>query len=189
MDAYTVASNTAIVELCFLKDDYRQLEHALAALGIESDAAEYHGSVCGTVCAGTGVGDTLSQTASRERELLIRLRASCYEQLSDNGSSFMPLLPEDDASLPDRVEALALWCSGFLAGVSEAGARLRDAAPEVREIVQDMSEISRADLSSGAARDEDEQAYAELVEYVRVGAQIVFLELYPGGRAPRPVLH
>ena len=173
-----------------MQQNYTQLERVLGELGIELDAAEYHGGVCGAVCAGVAPSPSGEDVNDeRERSLLRRMRESCEAELADNGSGFTPLLPEEDAPLPDRVEALAHWCSGFLAGIGEAGTRLRDAAPEVREIVRDLSEISRADLSPGAERDEDEQAYAELVEYVRVGAQIVFLELHPRGDTPRPVLH
>lgn len=173
-----------------MQQNYSQLESALGELGIELDASEYHGGVCGSVCAGVAPSPAGEEgNDERERALLRQMRESCEADLADKSSGFTPLLPDEDAPLPDRVEALAYWCSGFLAGIGEAGTRLRDAAPEVREIVRDLSEISRADLSPGAERDEDEQAYAELVEYVRVGAQIVFLELRPKGDTSRPVLH
>lgn len=172
-----------------MEQNYSQLEHILGELGVEQDASEYHGGVCGAVCAGVQPAPADANPDARERALLDKLRTACREALADSGSGFTPLLPEESAPLPDRVEALAHWCSGFLAGVGQAGERLRDAAPEVREIVRDLSEISRADLTPEVEREEDEQAYAELVEYVRVGAQIVFLELNSEAPGGQPVLH
>jgi uncharacterized protein YgfB (UPF0149 family) len=61
---------------------------------------------------------------------------------------------------------------------------------ELREILADFSEIGRAGVAEEEAEEVGESAYAELVEYVRVGVQIVFDEC----RAPRqgpgaPQLH
>jgi hypothetical protein len=102
-----------------------------------------------------------------------------------SGLDFCPLLPEDDASLEDRVGALALWCQGFLFGLGLAGFSLDDekegdpGAVQLGEIVNDLSEISRADISADEFDDEDEAdfALAELIEYVRVSVQIMFEEL------------
>ena len=37
--------------------------------------------------------------------------------LDDGELKFEPLLPSDDAPLAEQVEALAVWCQGFLSGV------------------------------------------------------------------------
>jgi uncharacterized protein YgfB (UPF0149 family) len=169
---------------------YAQLEQTLGELGVEQDAAEYHGGVCGAVSAGAVPLAAAEEGArERERDLLARLRDACFDSLADSESGFTPLLPGEDAALEDRVEALAGWCAGFLAGLGEGGEKLRAGAPEVQEILQDLTEISRADMTPDAEQDEDEAAYTELVEYVRVGAQIIFLELNPKERTSRPVMH
>jgi uncharacterized protein len=109
--------------------------------------------------------------------------------LSDPESGFGLLLPVDDEALGFRVDALAQWCQGFLYGLSTQPAiDLTHASAELREVVKDLVEISRAGVAApGESEDEeadseeeaDETAYAELTEYVRAAAQWVFLEMHP----------
>ncbi|MGH8322977.1 MAG: UPF0149 family protein, partial [Steroidobacteraceae bacterium] len=90
------------------------------------------------------------------------------------------LLPEDAASLDTRTVALAQWCQGFLYGLG--GSAIQDASGlpgEVGEIVRDLSEITRAGGDGGQSVEANESAYVELVEFVRVGVQLVFEELGP----------
>jgi uncharacterized protein YgfB (UPF0149 family) len=60
---------------------------------------------------------------------------------------------------------------------------------DVGEIVRDFTEISRATGDDADADDANEQAYAELVEFIRVGAQVVFEELLPLRRQVYPTTH
>ena len=57
---------------------------------------------------------------------------------------------------------------------------------DVGEIVRDFTEISRATGDEAEADESNEQAYAELVEFIRVGAQVVFEELLPLRRREFP---
>jgi uncharacterized protein YgfB (UPF0149 family) len=50
---------------------------------------------------------------------------------------------------------------------------------DVGEIVRDFTEISRATGDDADADESNEQAYTELVEFIRVAAQVVFEELLP----------
>jgi uncharacterized protein YgfB (UPF0149 family) len=52
-------------------------------------------------------------------------------------------------------------------------------AGDVGEIVRDFTEISRATGDDADVDESNEQAYAELVEFIRVAAQVVFEELLP----------
>src|SRR5690625_1529127 len=98
--------------------EYEQLEHALGRLGVSQDAAEYHGSVCGAVCASVATDFLEEAGGDRTRELTRRLHTECSAELSGHESGFQLMLPDDDAVLADRVEALADWCAGFLAGLA-----------------------------------------------------------------------
>ena len=108
------------------------------------------------------------------------LEALCtvtWQQLSARQSDFMLLLPDDDVSAHARAEAMGQWCEGFLHGlVSEKhGDKLRErlASDPLSDIIKDMLEISRATVD-----DEDsDSAFAELVEYLRVVAQLTYEEL------------
>ncbi len=95
--------------------------------------------------------------------------------------SFAPLLPTDDAPIGDRTLALGEWCQGFLYGlgsgvaVPEASGLPGDAA----EVLRDMTEITHVDVDPEDDLESNESAYAELVEFVRVGVQLLYDQLQP----------
>jgi uncharacterized protein YgfB (UPF0149 family) len=177
--------------------DYDRLRDALADAGTVVALAELHGGACGALCGG-GVPaaqrwlkdclddeDSAASPAAVAAELDAMLTASAV-MLADPDLAFEPLLPDDDAPLDEQVEALALWCQGFLSGVGTAapGAAQQQDGP-LAEILRDFAEISRAGLSEdeAAGRGQPDFALAEIHEYVRVSVQIVFDELHPP-RAP-----
>lgn len=176
--------------------DYFDLGRALKSLGFNLDAAEYHGALCGMLCVQDDPPENLgldtdppadANAVPAARELLQHLRHDSLDHLSDPESGFAPLLPDDDEALNLRVDALAQWCQGFLYGLATKPALdLNEATPELREVVNDLIQISRAGVEQDEDPDEDadENAYMELVEYVRAGVQLVFLELRPAEEAP-----
>ncbi len=104
-----------------------------------------------------------------------------YRQLTERQSEFAPLLPDDDESTMVRAQALAHWSEGFLHGLVSAGddqrVRKRLAAEPLAEIVKDLLEMTRAAAGEAEDAESDETAYAELVEYLRVSAQVAYEEL------------
>jgi uncharacterized protein YgfB (UPF0149 family) len=87
------------------------------------------------------------------------------------------LIPGDDHSIEERTQALTLWCTGFLYGLGTSAADPQRLPGELGEIVRDLTEITRADVDTSDTREANESALAELVEFVRVGVQLVFDEL------------
>jgi uncharacterized protein YgfB (UPF0149 family) len=87
------------------------------------------------------------------------------------------LIPEDEVSIEERTRALSLWCNGFLYGLGTTGAadpgRL---SGEAGEVVRDLTEITRAGVDAADGAEENEAALAELVEFVRIGVQLLFEE-------------
>ena len=187
--------------------DYDVLSELLSRSGSPLRLAELHGGLCGVLCAsGRGAaaswidellddcsGDAESQAMLAER--LDSLGAETFTALCGTTLEFQPLLPDDDATIDARADALALWCHGFLAGlvvggldIGESGDRLQ---PEIAELVRDFAEISRAGADAEEASDEElgENSLVELVEYVRVGTQFVFEELAADQPAERHTLH
>ena len=168
---------------------YTPLSKTLEEAGVGLPLSELHGGLCGLLCA-AGVGaadawlqesigghDARAQTAAQE---LRTLQFETWGELAGSDMQFAPLIPEDDRALEERVDALAEWCHGFLSGLGLGGVALsEDATEQVREIVGDLAEISRAGLSAEERDNETESDFVltELVEYVRVGVQIVFEEL------------
>ena len=181
-----------------------KLEQILSRAEAMSDAAECHGTLCGFLSGGKPelreqwLNDSLQdlhdcETPVQEcRIALEQLHDETHAHLSLPEFGFAPLLPDDDESLMDRADALSTWCQGFLYGLGLAEVGDPQALPhDVREVVEDFAEIAQAGLASGCDGEADEEAYTELVEYLRVGVQLVHDELNPGVatfRAP-PGLH
>jgi predicted dienelactone hydrolase len=103
---------------------------------------------------------------------------------------------KDDAPIGDRASALGQWCQGFLYGLGSRPLPDPESLPEqVGEIVRDLTSITQVGVDDSESDESNEQAYLELVEFVRVGAQLLFEELarYRGDPAPlaatSPSLH
>ncbi|MDH3533966.1 MAG: UPF0149 family protein, partial [Gammaproteobacteria bacterium] len=157
------------------------------------DAAQTHGLLSGQLAisgAESGFGWLAqvlegTQHADGDRAecevMLSALFESTYRQLAERLSAFEPLLPGDSDSTAVRAVALAHWCEGYLHGLvstSHAEAlKARLAAAPLADIIKDMLEITRASAEDDADEESDERAYTEIVEYLRVAAQLVYEEL------------
>ena len=104
-----------------------------------------------------------------------------YRQLTERQSGFEPLLPSEDDCTAVRATALAHWCEGFLHGLVAAHngdeLKTRLAAEPLADIIRDMLQITRASADEDDNTESDDSAYTELVEYVRVAAQLASEEL------------
>jgi uncharacterized protein len=185
--------------------DYDRLRDALAAAGAVVALAELHGGVCGALCAGGAdaarrwlldslddaeVGAAPAPVADDLDELI----GMSSKMLEDAELTFEPLLPSDDAPLSEQVEALAVWCQGFLSGVGSTAPAASGISAEggaLGEILRDFAEISRAALSEDeeAGHDQPDFALAEIHEYVRVSVELAFEELAPVRAATAREVH
>lgn len=173
--------------------DYDELEDALQRCGASWDAAQTHGLLTGKLAVvGVSAGpawllqvlegsDETKARCSTCRKLLDKLYQATFWQLSERLSEFEPLLPGDLADAGTRTAALAHWCEGFLHGLVSVqhGTALRDrlAAEPLADIIRDMLQITRAEVDYDTDIETNEAAYAELVEYLRVAAQLAYEEL------------
>lgn len=173
--------------------DHDELDDALRRCGSNWDAAQSHGLLTGRLAvAGVVAGPEWllqvldgTEESSAERmacqKMLDRLYQSTYWQLSERLSEFLPLLPDDHADAALRTAAMAHWSEGFLHGLVSAqhGDALRDrlAAEPLADIIRDMLQITRAELDETTDAETNEAAYTELVEYLRVAAQLAYEEL------------
>ena len=175
---------------------FKDFEDVLATAGSLADAAEAHGSLCGALCSMSPykmqdwVNEILPDGAALSDEsaaMLERVFTATATSFGEQGMEFEPLLPDDEQPLNGRANALALWCSGFLYGLGTGHiSDLEALNGDVGEIVRDFTEISRATGDDADADESNEQAYAELVEFIRVAAQVVFEELLPLRRQVYP---
>jgi uncharacterized protein YgfB (UPF0149 family) len=163
---------------------FNEVAQALAARGSSVHAAEAHGCLCGALCvrSGFGFGDWLDEilpdTLAPDRDGPL---ADLYEQsaavLAAPDMEFDPLLPDDDTALDERVDALSAWCQGFLYGFGSAATNRTTPSGEVAEVLADFAEISRGGSVGLDPTEIEEDAYMELVEFLRVGVQLVYDEL------------
>lgn len=170
--------------------ELQKVRDALGDLKARVDAPESHGILCGMLSAGGPVADRdwLRQLAPEEagdpgaNDSLEALYRATIWQLDDPQFSFSLLLPDDEETLGARTEALANWCSGFLYGLGVSGVTESTQLPgEAAEVLGDLAKIASVDYELEQPGEEEEQAYEEVVEYVRVGAMLVFESL----RGPR----
>jgi len=184
---------------------YSDLQTALEALEPPLFPSEIHGGLCGLL-SGKDSPDAadwinsllpgLDDSNLLQRDVISLLRdvySITVKQLNDPTCDFHLLIPGDDSPLAERVEALSDWCQGYLTGLTEGGVTNNDGLPEdVQEIMRDISQIAGAGSSFDLQEsEENEEAYQELVEYIRVGALLINEELHPVKSAPEgePVLH
>ena len=168
---------------------FDEFERVLSGSGSHTAAGEAHGTLCGALCTMASyriedwVGELLPSghgQAGAVDELFELLYTESAQALAGQGMDFMPLLPDDDAPIAGRASALGEWCQGFLYGLGAGRIASAEELPnDLREIVRDLTEVSRASADDKDSAETNEQAYAELVEFVRVSAQLVFDELAP----------
>jgi hypothetical protein len=172
--------------------DWARIEASLRSAGALGEPAEVHAEFCGLACvmgkdaAAPWAESALADAPQKPAEVLEELRSlaeTTWTSLDSGDMSFGLLLPPDETPLEVRAEALGAWCQGFMHGLGVAGAPGKDSPiarnDVIRDIVGDFSEITRASFADSESEEEGEAAFVELVEYVRVGAQLVFEELHP----------
>lgn len=187
--------------------DISALDEVMFKVNATMGAAESHGALCGMLCArgSTDLSEWMGHVLGEREQGNVFLRdvanqlsdlhQSTLGQINDPFGAFQLLLPDDDDVLEERTEALADWCMGFVYGLAAGGISEEKKLPEdTHELLLDFIEISRAghnisdqddDLADDdvadddVASEEDEQAFVEIVEYVRTGVLLINEELQP----------
>lgn len=167
-----------------------------------AELSESHGLLCGILCrqADCTASDFRRHLTAMELAVnppaaldavLTEVHESTARQLEDEEFGFALWLPDDEEPLEERTIALSQWCSGFLAGLACLG-EFKALSEEASEALEDLQQIARAEMSSpepgiegeegedGIGEEEDEAAFAEIVEYVR----IVVLMMHEDFRGP-----
>ncbi len=173
--------------------DHDSLDAALRRCGAGWSAAQSHGLLTGRLAvAGYDGGSAWLQQVLEDVDLSNALRSECekllvaafetaYRQLAERLSGFEPLLPDDDHDVAARTTGLAHWCEGFLHGLVSArhdeALKERLAADPLADIIKDLLQITRAGIDEEDDEESSEEALTELVEYVRVAAQLAYEEL------------
>jgi uncharacterized protein YgfB (UPF0149 family) len=164
---------------------YADVARALEAGASAIRPAEAHGVLCGALCLrpdyslAEWLDELLPEPTPEPGDgPFADLFVETAGVLARPDMEFEPLLPDDETALADRVAALATWCEGFLYGFGSSGLAARTRLPEsVTEVLGDLAQISQAGGVGSEPAEAEEEAYAELVEFVRAAVQVVYEEL------------
>ncbi|WP_129775024.1 UPF0149 family protein [Peristeroidobacter soli] len=179
-----------------LQVTFAEVARVLEGLDSSVPATEAHGCLVGALCTSPHysmerwleeiIPDADQRNDEDSQQALRLLYADTLNALRGEDMEFEALLPDDDVSLATRAAGLSQWCQGFLYGFGTAGPANKMALKQeqlpgnVNEILNDLTHIGRASVElEGDGNESEEEAYAEVVEYVRVGVQLIHDELIP----------
>ena len=159
---------------------FDQVADAVRALGRAVSPAERHGARCGWLAGGGAAGaDWLAKVLADDAlppvpagGTLAQLQEASASQFDDRDFGFELLLPGADASLAERSGALFDWCRGFLGGFGLASGANPPLSEESREALADIARLAAASPQE-EGDEEDEDALAEIEEFVRVAALLL----------------
>lgn len=83
----------------------------------------------------------------------------------DDAYAYMPLVPDDEHDLYERVIALKQWANGFMTGFGITDCRL---SIEENEILSDLAKIGAIRLEDDEDYEGGEEAYLHLYEFARM---------------------
>lgn len=170
---------------------HRDVADEIQRLGLGLDASELHGSLCGYLCGGgsSAAGDWLARLAIAEGShgqsqadgALDRLFRASASQMGDAEFGLELLLPADDLPVGQRAEALLAWCRGFLGGFGLAAGEHPPLSEEAHEALGDLARIAASRLAEDDP-EADEDALAEIAEFVRIAALLLHGDCVLGPR-------
>lgn len=145
--------------------------------GIEeiSSPSELHGLLTGIVCV------TQAPTSEQWSQILNTLNVpplsvealesltdeadDVANALSDDDLDYLPMLPDDNHGLAERVQALADWCAGVVLGFGLASGNIR---AEEQELIEHLQDVAAVEFEDSDNDEEGEESYQELYEFVRL---------------------
>ncbi|MHC3123233.1 UPF0149 family protein [Acinetobacter sp. GN11] len=145
--------------------------------GIEeiSSPSELHGLLTGIVCV------TEAPTREEWSQILTTLNVpelsedalalltdeaeDVVHAISDDELDYLPMLPDDEHTLQERVQALSDWCAGVVLGFGLASGHIRD---DELELIENLQDIAAVEFEDSDNDEEGESSYEELYEFVRL---------------------
>lgn len=131
-------------------------------------------------------GDVLAAETMSQLQALF---SSTRELLQTPTLEFELLLPDEDEPLEVRIESACEWARGCLYGLLEQGLEVEgELSEDVSGFIHDLMQISQGGYQATEGEDA-EVVYADLLEYLRMGALMTQEELQPIKAAPQQQLH
>ena len=172
--------------------EYSEIDLLRRKANVVIDISEYHGTISAYLCCDSfQEDDLLPNEVSLEgssvqiidfKHALYELIANTINSFNDAEMSFYPFLPPDSKELSIRAHSLSIWCQGFIDAlgvfISERELTINQSDQTfISEIIEDFAQISTLSKIAVESGNEEELAYFEVVEFVRVGTQLVYEEL------------
>jgi len=162
------------------------------AAGAVSAPAELHGALTGQLCAGVKFSpkswlrkavefmEPTDELSKPQQDVMQQLHDATLAQLTDDDMLFQPLLPDDDTDLLTRLETLAQWCDGFLAGFalaeSHRHAEFSDIVTDALKDIAAIAQVGLENVEEGGLEDDAEDDYMQVVEHVRLLVLNIYYE-------------
>jgi uncharacterized protein YgfB (UPF0149 family) len=159
---------------------YQVVDAIIGKIESTVTAAEAHGMATGMLCidekteAMTWLNEMFQDIAElleEDKQLLVSLFEQTQELVSGDEFAFDLLLPDDDADVELRIDALRNWSKGFLLGVGYSTPETQWPG-ETREILKDIVEFSKMDIEGDEDDEEIENALMEIQEYLRAAIML-----------------
>lgn len=161
------------------------LDYALRQAGSYIGAAEVHGLQTGMLCGKVFNwekpliqelgGVILSQELLKQLNYLYMYTSY---QLQSFDFSLDLLLPNNQTNIISRARALADWCRGFLCGLGLAGIQENIVTSSMaKKAIKDLSYIAYIEAVDDELLEEQEKAFFELIEYIKVAVQTIQVDL------------
>jgi yecA family protein len=170
------------------------------ATGALSAPAELHGALTGQLCAGVTFSpkswlrkavefmEPADELSKSQQDVVQQLHDATLAQLTDDDMAFQPLLPDDDTDLLTRLETLAQWCDGFLAGFAlvfnQRHAEFSDIVSDALKDIAAIAQVGLENVEEGGLDDDAEADYMQVVEHLRLLVMNIYYENVALPRAP-----
>ena len=161
-----------------MQDDisgWSEWHHNFSKIEEISSPSELHGLLTGIVCV------TQAPTSEEWQQILATLEIPALDEhilnalsdeaedvahaLSEDELDYLPLLPDDEHVLADRVQALADWCAGVVLGFGLASGHIRQ---DEMELIEHLQDVAAVEFDASDDDEEGEESYQELYEFVRL---------------------
>lgn len=161
--------------------DHEQLNTILNEHDFTATASEMHGLLTGLIAGGMfkESNDYLHHMAELFNNGLTvkgslksaaqELVSEIFDQFESEDMSFELLLLDEDETLSDQAVELLNWVQYFLVGFGFNQRDLKTASNELREIIEDFTNITRMDTELDDSNETQADFY-EIIEFIRVSA-------------------
>lgn len=180
--------------------EYSKITSSFQSDNLAVTPAEIQGFLSGMLCGGlnieqdswalllydyTNEGKAWPLTSNTLAENCLNI---AHSQFSSSKMDFQLLLPDKNASLADRAQALSDWTNAFIVGMGLVGVKEQKISTEAQDILKDLSEIAQLGIDEDENIEDQTVFLDEVTEYVRVCAMTLFLKPNAEDQG-KPTLH